>query len=156
MNPRPAGRQDGTGLTGDTERAEAAEKQLGVFEDLGEATWRDELYAHTLRVFARTDRAQLLAALHQTEATCQAWRNDITGRGELNPPYIGWIGHYAGWQTVLVYKNHGLFRAHRLGDEVSLERAQDMCQVLHEQAGLPIAGEISKQGFTPVTGDNDG
>lgn len=70
---------------------------------------------------------------------------------DLAKPYVGWLNHFTGWQAVLVYQRGGKRVAHRLGDEVSLERATETCHVLAEQAELQFAGELSKRdGFMPI------
>ncbi|MCF6467304.1 hypothetical protein FAF44_02605 [Nonomuraea sp. MG754425] len=67
------------------------------------------------------------------------------------PPYFGWFDFYQqGWQTVVVYQRDEKPIAHRLGDAVPLDRATEMCQVLAEVTGLPVAGELSKRSFTPI------
>jgi hypothetical protein len=72
---------------------------------------------------------------------------------DLAKPYLGWFDHYQeGWQAVVVYQEDGKRVAHRLGDGVTYERATEMCRVLSETSGLPVAGELSKREFAlPVS-----
>lgn len=72
---------------------------------------------------------------------------------DLDQPYLGWFNHYtAGWQPVLVRLKDGKRKAYRLGEPLPYERAVEMCQVLSETTGLPVAGELSKSDFSvPVS-----
>ena len=71
----------------------------------------------------------------------------------LNRPYLGWFDHFHGdWQAVIVRLKDGSRAAYRLGDALPYERAVEMCQVLSETTGVPVAGELSKQGFRPLLG----
>jgi hypothetical protein len=71
----------------------------------------------------------------------------------LAKPYLGWLNHYeAGWQAAIVRRIDGQRWAYRLGEPLPYERATDMCRVLSEVTGVPVAGELSKQGgFLPVS-----
>ncbi|MGW4800922.1 hypothetical protein ACWEPC_51735 [Nonomuraea sp. NPDC004297] len=67
---------------------------------------------------------------------------------DLDQPYLGWFDHYsAGWQAALVRQRAGRRTAYRLGEPLPYERATEMCQVLAEVTGLPVAGELSKREF---------
>ena len=75
---------------------------------------------------------------------------------DLDRPYLGWLDHYAqGWQAVIVRLKDGSRAAYRLGDELSYERVTEMCRVLSETTGVPIAGELAKNGFLPVAEHGD-
>ena len=67
---------------------------------------------------------------------------------DLDRPYLGWFNHYsAGWQAVIVRMKDGHRAAYRLGEPLPYERAVEMCNVLSETTGLPVAGELSKRDF---------
>jgi hypothetical protein len=72
---------------------------------------------------------------------------------DLDRPYLGWFDHYAaGWQAVIVRQVDGRATAYRLGDELSYKRATEMCQVLSDVTGVPVAGELDKRdGFRPIS-----
>ncbi|WP_433520094.1 hypothetical protein ACQP2T_63880 (plasmid) [Nonomuraea sp. CA-143628] len=72
---------------------------------------------------------------------------------DLDKPYLGWLNHYdAGWQAAIVRRIDGRRWAYRLGEPLSFDRATDMCRVLSEVTGVPVAGELSKRDeFLPVS-----
>ncbi|MEV4079050.1 hypothetical protein AB0J43_02000 [Nonomuraea fuscirosea] len=82
------------------------------------------------------------------DAFATVWGDNI----DLDRPDFGWINHHqAGWQAVLVYHKDGTRRALRLGAEMPLRRAVELCQILADQTSTQLAGELSKRdGFLPL------
>ncbi|TDD54555.1 hypothetical protein E1286_05020 [Nonomuraea terrae] len=73
---------------------------------------------------------------------------------DLNRPYLGWFDHYQeGWQAVVVYLKDGQRKAYRLGNGLPFARVTEMCEVLSETTGLPVAGELSKREFALPVAD---
>ncbi|MEU6719839.1 hypothetical protein ABZ897_51010 [Nonomuraea sp. NPDC046802] len=82
------------------------------------------------------------------DAFAAVWGDNI----DLDRPYFGWINHNDGdWQAVLVYQKGGTRQALPLGAEMPLRRAVELCQIVADQTGTQLAGELSKRdGFLPL------
>lgn len=71
---------DGTGLTGDDERANSARHMCQAMAERGEVTWRDILWEEVAEALAESDSAKLRAELIQVAAVCAAWVSDLDRR----------------------------------------------------------------------------
>ncbi|MFB7162294.1 NUDIX hydrolase [Streptomyces sp. NPDC056242] len=71
---------DGTGLPGDTLRADNAREVCQAMARRGETTWRGILAEEIAEAFAETDPAKLRAELVQVSAVCAAWIADLDSR----------------------------------------------------------------------------
>ena len=64
---------DGTGLPGDSDRAERFKTLMKVLASSGQLTWRDILYEEVLEVFDATDAQDLRIELIQVAAVAVSW-----------------------------------------------------------------------------------
>lgn len=71
---------DGTGITGDTERANSARHVCDVMLERGEGTYRDVFYEEVMEALAESDPAKLRAELVQAVAVGVKWIEAIDRR----------------------------------------------------------------------------
>lgn len=71
---------DGTGITGDEDRASSARHVCDVVFELGEGTYRDVFYEEVCEAFAESDPAKLRAELVQAVAVGVKWIEAIDRR----------------------------------------------------------------------------
>jgi hypothetical protein len=71
---------DGTGITGDKERADSARHVCDVMFERGEGTYRDVFYEEVMEALAESDPAKLRAELVQAVAVGVKWLEGIDRR----------------------------------------------------------------------------
>jgi hypothetical protein len=71
---------DGTGITGDKERADSARHLCQSMAERGEVTWRDILWEEIAEALAESDPGRLREELVQSGAVIAAWILDLDRR----------------------------------------------------------------------------
>jgi hypothetical protein len=71
---------DGTGITGDDERAANARHVCQAMASIGQGCWRDVLWEEVAEAFAEKDPPALRAELVQVAAVAAAWIEAIDRR----------------------------------------------------------------------------
>jgi hypothetical protein len=71
---------DGTGITGDKERADSARHLCQSMAERGEVTWRDILWEEIAEAIAESDPEKLREELVQSGAVIAAWILDLDRR----------------------------------------------------------------------------
>lgn len=71
---------DGTGITGDTDRANSARHVCDVMFERGQGTYRDVFYEEVMEALAESDPAKLRAELVQAVAVGVKWLEAIDRR----------------------------------------------------------------------------
>lgn len=71
---------DGTGISGDKERADESKRNNDFFVSVNQLTWRDILYEEVMEAFAEKDEDRLREELIQVSAVAANWVKAIDRR----------------------------------------------------------------------------